>query len=249
MVSRRTHRPTKGRGNLLTPPPSLRAKSLKTSGTSASVQNTTPEQGTHAENMSVDSNLDLEDAAMQSMTIRRSAKDNDEARLQVVAMHSRVPAWKLSKCIKVLNAQPLDLEYIAEVTEIQFASEELVAVAAKCLAGLLEAYADEAAARQATIDNAVSQCTQGLAKSKTKDAESETVVQGHPEETTEPASLGNGEDKPPHDTSKKNKEGAAQSNATAGERATAQETTQQPSSDAANSGERAMAQDTIVVIQ
>ena len=48
-------------------------------------------------------------------------------------MHRRIPAWKLKLCVEALNAKPVDLVRIAEVTEIQSASEELVDVAAQCL--------------------------------------------------------------------------------------------------------------------
>ena len=66
-----------------------------------------------------------------------------------------MPAWKLPNCIQALNAQPVDLAHIAEVIEIQFASDGLVAVAAKCLTSLLQAQAEEASARKSRIDNAV----------------------------------------------------------------------------------------------
>ena len=39
-------------------------------------------------------------------------------------------------CIAALNARPIDLARISEVTEIEFASDELVVVAAQCLADL-----------------------------------------------------------------------------------------------------------------
>ena len=48
-------------------------------------------------------------------------------------MHQRIPAWKLKLCAEVLNASPVDLARIAEVTEIQFATVELVDVTAQCL--------------------------------------------------------------------------------------------------------------------
>ena len=60
---------------------------------------------------------------------------------------------KLSRCIQALNAQPVDLVHIAEVTDIQFASVELVAVAAKCLAELVEVYAEEEARQKLRSGN------------------------------------------------------------------------------------------------
>ena len=48
-------------------------------------------------------------------------------------MHRRIPAWKLKTCIGELNASSVDLMRVAEVTEIRFASLDLVCVAAQCL--------------------------------------------------------------------------------------------------------------------
>ena len=41
-----------------------------------------------------------------------------EARLLTRQMHKRVPDWKLQLCIEALNARPIDLARITEVTEI-----------------------------------------------------------------------------------------------------------------------------------
>ena len=65
--------------------------------------------------------------------IRRKANDASEARLLIRQMHKRVPAWKLTLCSEALNARPIDHVRIAEVTEIQFAKDELVDVAVQCL--------------------------------------------------------------------------------------------------------------------
>ena len=43
------------------------------------------------------------------------------------------PAWKLKLCVEALNARPTNLARIAEVTEIQFETDDLVDVAAQCL--------------------------------------------------------------------------------------------------------------------
>ena len=88
--------------------------------------------------MSVEDNTEQEDSTKQRATTRQMANDAPEAKMQVRAMHSRVAAWKLSKRILALSAQPVDLAHIAEVMETQFASDELVAIAAKCLTKLLE---------------------------------------------------------------------------------------------------------------
>ena len=47
-------------------------------------------------------------------------------------MHHRIPAWKLKLCVEALHASPVHLVRIAEVTEIQFASPELIDVAVQC---------------------------------------------------------------------------------------------------------------------
>ena len=62
---------------------------------------------------------------------------------------------------------------------MQLEDAELVEVAAKCLRGLMEVYADEAASTKAKVDDAVDQCMQGLAKSKsTTDVEPKTNATG-----------------------------------------------------------------------
>ena len=68
-------------------------------------------------------------AATKASTVRWKARDAAEARLFVQQMHRRIPAWKLKLCTEALNASPVDLAHIAEVTEIQFATVELVDVA------------------------------------------------------------------------------------------------------------------------
>ena len=84
--------------------------------------------------MSVDYTTERKDDSTKQRTVtRRMANNAPEAKLQTRALHSRVPPWKISNCIQALNAQPIDLTHIAEVTEIQFASNDLVVVAAKCL--------------------------------------------------------------------------------------------------------------------
>ena len=89
------------------------------------------------DNMSVDSTAEIDNSVKQRSTTRRLANNAPEAKVHIRALHSRVPAWKVSKCIEVLNAPHIDLAHIAEVIEIQLASSDLVAVAAKLLAELL----------------------------------------------------------------------------------------------------------------
>ena len=48
-------------------------------------------------------------------------------------LQHRTPAWKLKACIDALQVRPVDLAVLAEATGVQFASSEMVEVAAKCL--------------------------------------------------------------------------------------------------------------------
>ena len=73
------------------------------------------------------------DAAPKAPTARWKARDAAEAKLFVRQMHRRIAAWKLKLCIEALHASPIDLVCIAEVTEILFATVELVDVADQCL--------------------------------------------------------------------------------------------------------------------
>ena len=77
-----------------------------------------------------------QDANPRPPTNRWTARDASEARLLTRQMHKRVPASNLLLCIEAFNATPIDLARITEVTEIQFANDELAAVAAQCLADL-----------------------------------------------------------------------------------------------------------------
>ena len=74
-----------------------------------------------------------QETTSKAPAVRRKANDALQARLLVRQMHRRIPAWKLKLCVEALNARPIDLARIAEVTEIQFVTEELVDVAAQCL--------------------------------------------------------------------------------------------------------------------
>ena len=77
-----------------------------------------------------------------------------EARSLTRQMHKRVPAWKLQMCIEALTARPIDQARVAEVTEIQFANDELVVVAAQCLVDLAREGATETPSVQTDEDTA-----------------------------------------------------------------------------------------------
>ena len=84
-------------------------------------------------------------------TIRWKIKENSEVRPVMWQLHHRMPAWKLKVCIDALQVRPVDLTALAEVTGVQFASAELVEVAAKCLDEIMkEREKDETSASGAT---------------------------------------------------------------------------------------------------
>ena len=141
----------------------------------------------------LDQSSEKDDSTRPRTTTRRVANNAPEAKLQIRALHSRVPAWKLSERIQALNAQPIDLARIAEVTEIQLASNDPVVVAAKCLFELSEASSEKAATGQSRGDNAASQSASGPAESKTQDAESESTEHKQSEEATESSQSQRGE--------------------------------------------------------
>ena len=108
-------------------------KSLKTSGVSSSskrYQSSVPDIDTS------DDRAGQAEGARQPAGTRKLANSAPEARLQIRQLHTRVPTWKLPLCVQALNARPIDLDHIAEVTDIRFANEELVTIAAKCSADL-----------------------------------------------------------------------------------------------------------------
>ena len=106
--------------------------------------------------MSVD--VEKDDSTRQQAGNRRLAHNAPEARLQTKHMHTRGPAWKLPLCIQALNARPIDLAHVAEVTEILFASSDL------------------------TIINDVTQSASGPAEGETQDVESESTEHDGSEE-------------------------------------------------------------------
>ena len=106
-------------------------KSLKTSGVATA---TSPEDVNSNTCAADTATFDgSNDAAPGAPTVRWKARDAAEAKLFVRQMHRRIPAWKLKLCTEALHASPVDLVRIAEVTEIQFATAELVDVAVQCL--------------------------------------------------------------------------------------------------------------------
>ena len=115
-------------------------KSLKTSeAASPSLARQDASGSCAADTLMFDVSVEQE-ATSKPPTIRRRANDASEARLLTRQMHrrclKRIPAWKFKMCVEALNARPIDHTRVTEVTEIQFASDELVDVAAQCLVDL-----------------------------------------------------------------------------------------------------------------
>ena len=150
-------------------------------------------------------------------TIRRKANDASEARLLTRQMHQRIPAWKLKMCVEALNARPIDHARVTEVTEIQYASDELVAVAAQCLADL--ARESESASDPTGHDSAVTAAHSQTEKDSTDVGQAPQEPEKEPEGAAEAPGAQSAEDK--------------SHNKTGEQRATAQSSKQPTSSTAA----------------
>ena len=127
-----------------------------------------------------------------------------------------------SRLQKALNTPPFDLDQIAKVIDIRFASVELVEVAAKMLKGLMQACADEAASTMATSDNVGEESMQNVTETESTDVKSKTNTSGAActstsQGTKELSSHEGDEEEPPQTTSEK--EGASAPNDTSGEHA------------------------------
>ena len=106
-------------------------KSLKTSG----VATATTEEPVVSSACAADAAATNEgnDDIPEAPTIRWKVNEIAETRLLMWQLHHRMPAWKLKACTEALQIKPVDLAALAEATGVQFASVELVEVAAKCL--------------------------------------------------------------------------------------------------------------------
>ena len=63
-------------------------------------------------------------------TIRWKVKEISEIRPTMWRLQHRMPAWKLKACVDALQLRPIDLAALAETTGVQFASAEMVDLAA-----------------------------------------------------------------------------------------------------------------------
>ena len=80
-----------------------------------------------------------------------------------------------------IECEPVDLEHIAEVTEIQFASSDLVSVAARCLADLSKESSVDESIDHSAGDTAAMQSASGRAEVEIQDVESGSAEQNRSE--------------------------------------------------------------------
>ena len=69
----------------------------------------------------------------EAPAIRWKVKEKSEVRQIMWRLHHSSPAWKLKVCIEAMKVRPIDLTALAQETSVQFASAELVEMAASCL--------------------------------------------------------------------------------------------------------------------
>ena len=75
----------------------------------------------------------VDDSRPEAPAIRWKVKEESEVRQTMWRLHHSSPAWKLKVCIDAMKARPIDLATLAQATSVQFASVELVELAANCL--------------------------------------------------------------------------------------------------------------------
>ena len=201
-------------------------KLFKTSGESSSSQRNALDQVTFDIDMSVDP-VEQTGCAKQQTGNRKLANNAPEARLLIRQMHARVQAWKLQPCVQALSARPIDLAYIAEVTDILFASEELVSVSAKCSADL---------ARESNVDTSVDQLagsagatslSSDIAGGESLNVEPNSKGPSGPEGTTAQSHAQSAKDKSSAQKSGEEKEDSPRHDSSAVQCATAQDSAQQ----------------------
>ena len=98
-------------------------------------------------------------------------------RMAICRLSTRIPVYRHGSshyAFKHWNAKPIDLACLAEVTEILFASSDLVSVPAKCLAD--ESSLDE------SINTDATQTASGPVGGETRGVESESTVLNRSEE-------------------------------------------------------------------
>ena len=115
------------------------------------------------------------DAIPEAPTIRWKVKEISETRLLMRQLRHRMPAWKLKACVEALQASPVDLAAIAEAKGVQFATVELVEVAAKCLDEITKEMAKEDTCASGVSAAAIPSLEKGKSDSPKPEEESKTV--------------------------------------------------------------------------
>ena len=75
----------------------------------------------------------VDQSSLEPQTVRWNVREKSEVRQTMWRLHHCSPAWKLKVCIDAMKARPVDLSSLAQETSVQFASVELVEMAASCL--------------------------------------------------------------------------------------------------------------------
>ena len=75
----------------------------------------------------------VDQSSLEPQTIRWNVREKSEVRQTMWRLHHCSPAWKLKVCIDAMKARRVDLTTLAQETSVQFASVELVEMAASCL--------------------------------------------------------------------------------------------------------------------
>ena len=105
-------------------------------------------------------------------TIRWKVKEKSEVRQTMWRFHHSSPAWKLKVCVDAMKVRPVDLSSLAQETSVQFASVELVEMAASCLGEITKEMEKDESKDSSAVTTSL--CPE--AKREEKDATSQHVT-------------------------------------------------------------------------
>ena len=103
-------------------------KSLKTSGVAVATN-----EGPVVFGASVATTAAVDQSSIEPQTIRWNVREKSEVGPTMWRLHHCSPAWKSKICIDAMKARLVDSLSLAQETSVQFASVELVEMAANCL--------------------------------------------------------------------------------------------------------------------
>ena len=151
-------------------------KSLKTSGVAVATDEESVVSGA-----CVAVTAEVDHSNSEAPTIRWNVKEKSEVKQIMRRPRHSSPAWKLNVCLEAMKVRPIDLTLLAQATSVQFASAELVEMAANCLDEITkEMEKDESRESHATDEDPTqgqNQCDQSTEadadaqKSESKDVE------------------------------------------------------------------------------